>query len=968
MQDNFPARRDLLFAATAIATLGPFARFTVAFAQAQSGDLGITASQKMLLSDVLFADPVSYLAYAEVARLKVRGDAATQKFDEAAARIKSFSPRDKLTAVGDAIRDRIMIDCVLLPGQMPEVTLQNLLAPAAVQIGISGALSREAERTLGQVAATRATVTGLMQEVQSVVLLPSMPDRLAQQYVAEGLRLLAADSGIQGLLGASMATLRKAEAAASQIQTAYASAAAGLSGLAKSFDDLAHMTPSPGSDPEKFAGDLSAAMTALGNAVHMNPATVHKINAGISVAGSALSGALAGSALGPIGTVAGGAMGLLGGLFGGGGGSNPALAQLSVQLDQLTQLINAGFAEMQQDFSALSDQMRDGFNALSQQMREFQHEIDTNLNALRVQLTQLARTQLQNSLDLLGDQATEHERQYLEFRVADGPSPDQSAAQLRLATTALLDTIKTDDVGFCSTTFVGDTLEQYLDKFGATLAKAPLAARLPLIANFNGGLRPSFFQPQSPGQLPQLIAPVTIAAEADLLAQRLREPRYGVADDHNGAAIIKGLHQQCYNAMVGIAASPEGIFIARDPVMSFLAPSSDAAAVAPPAVAPQDLWSIMMTMQQAGEALSDIDAAQDLLQTSSDFLAGYIRAHSLLTGQNSLPALLYARRRIAAQLADASAVVFCNPFMAAIDVYRRAVCTRLSSPLVYRPNHSTRKISDSATARAAMATYVRATMPLANVSSVAFTGDYSVHTAAVLQEVDKLFTTPSPAAPLLIEACKAAITALTPHLPAAVQTSGNKPLSAYLSDIRVLSLTLGVIERAVAARLGGLAAANATQDFSPWFDGFAEYGMAASYSLAQPLANIPGIDPEHTRAEVLMSALLEPALAGEVILNPPAGLAEGGRPYPNNIGHFWGWGAEDCRPGVAPPEALMQALLRPDCAFAGENGAEMGAAECFSQMLATLQQFATRTALTTKVKSQFPAGGASELLRAALHG
>jgi hypothetical protein len=64
----------------------------------------------------------------------------------------------------------------------------------------------------------------------------------------------------------------------------------------------------------------------------------------------------------------------------------------------------------------------------------------------------------------------------------------------------------------------------------------------------------------------------------------------------------------------------------------------------------------------------------DLVATFKPHLSG----HYLLTGQNSLPALLYVRRKIAAKLAESCAIVFCNPYMAAIDVLRRVASIKLS--------------------------------------------------------------------------------------------------------------------------------------------------------------------------------------------------------------------------------------------------------------------------------------------------
>jgi hypothetical protein len=153
----------------------------------------------------------------------------------------------------------------------------------------------------------------------------------------------------------------------------------------------------------------------------------------------------------------------------------------------------------------------------------------------------------------------------------------------------------------------------------------------PLVDNFGGGLLPGFGQPGGPptdgGRR------VSISLNAEKLAMRLRDNRYGIDTDKNGAAIIQETQAQCFAALKGLESSPEGQAISQRPEQKYLLPAPDAKC--PPALAPQELWGMLLAVQQASAELSDTDLVRDLLSECLGFLKERLSAHYLLTGQNS---------------------------------------------------------------------------------------------------------------------------------------------------------------------------------------------------------------------------------------------------------------------------------------------------------------------------------------------
>jgi hypothetical protein len=527
--------------------------------------------------------------------------------------------------------------------------------------------------------------------------------------------------------------------------------------------------------------------------------------------------------------------------------------------------------------------------------------------------------------------------------------------------------------GYCAVTFVGTSYNDYIGDLSKRLTKNPLSSTMSYVDNFNPRTHPF------------------LDVEVENLASRMRDNRYGLqksltpdaqVDNVSGAAIIQNFQRLCFGYLGNFTASPEAKAIPS----TFLLPFGGN--TCPDPLAPQDVWDVLNSIQQAADELSDGATCSNLLMTSLAFFKPRLAAHYLLSGQNSLPALLYVRRMLAADLADAAAAVFCNPFMAAVEVLRRVISTSLSASAAYGVNHSTMKITTNAQAQAMIARYQRSSMPLAQVSKRQFgsiPAPASSAIAMVGEEITKVFALPPqdpgvllPNRPLLTFA-NSAILSLGPQLPSVMNAfDGVGPskatLSTYLAKLRDGCLLLGLIESCVSIRLKGLQNANASLPADAarasvpafWFAGFREYGTIAAYALGQPPETNPEMPSEANIAQAVVGSLLAPAIFGASPIPasvnfPPPGLSDIAKPYPANVGTFWGWGAETITPNSPAASELITSITGPQCAFAGENAAVMGALGAYSELQAMQQLWSSKPAVRNMV-NQLP-GGVGQSLR-----
>jgi hypothetical protein len=415
----------------------------------------------------------------------------------------------------------------------------------------------------------------------------------------------------------------------------------------------------------------------------------------------------------------------------------------------------------------------------------------------------------------------------------------------------------------------------------------------------------------------------------------------------------------------------------------------------------------MSTVQSGAGQLSETGLLATILRDSTGPFESRLRLHYLLTGQNSLPALFFIRRQIAQSLATSAAVVFANPYMARVDVFRRMIATKMSEGASTGSIPARLRVQTFDQAKDLMRNYERSRMPLAAVTDVnlefkaeasALVADHAAEVESATQYIingQELApnVTPQRDGKYWPKAAEFMLHRLARHLPQAIRLitgQASSPcdfvLTRHLSELRSGTVILGILENCIWARLKVLESAlgkDAVPRFAPWSEGFEEYGIVAAAALARankdqaaqnitpPFqgpefefgdcvstdANQRRFSPEVFVARGLMQALLE----GEVSSPARPDFPEAARPYPRSVGIFWGWGAEACRPNQPTPPNLISAVLRPECALAGENGAVLGAIDVLTEFKLATQLLDSRSPLLAAVTSKTPGGLGTEL-------
>jgi hypothetical protein len=983
------SRRDLLFtlATLVIVQRGLPFLFPLSPARAQgvTAMSWMSATQRAVFDSVLYDHAKEYLAYAKVVQDNLRGGEAVAAFDRALA--ETIAPGDLINVFNDTLGRGIAIDLAFLPSpNQPPATLAKILQPTIPRIGLPETLGRNIDGVVNQGAAAVASIQALIGNVQGIV--PVVSKDISEIYWRAGLTLLTARDDLTGLVAAATAALGAAGNDARAI-------AERVSQITGAISSIAASGSGQGFNYAAAAVGLTKAVSALGELLHMNRDTVDKVNKTVNVVGSVLAGAAAAAALGPVGAAVGAVAGLLGGLFGGrgGDGTGKALAQLSTQIAQLEQHVlmglqqlAAGIGALSQQIVNLSQQIERDFEALGAQIAAFQAQMENRLDQIRELIAAQARTDMANKAFQMIEDARDYDAHYRERRLGAGAAATAVADPMR-DLRVLFDNMRRPPggqlTGYCGPAFVGTPYSGYINDLSNRIA-----GRTPPAGAPGSPGTPSAGQPRTLASWMRLAdnfdappTPPLLTREVAALAMRLRHNRYAIAesgdgnspiDPRNGAGIVQGLQQQCFDLLGGIAAAPEYAFVSKSPLL----PTGGAA---PDPLAPQDIWDVLANVQSAVSEISDSDKAAALANEAVTFLRPRLSAHYLLTGQNLLPVLLYIRRRALQELADSAAMVFCNPYMAAVQVFRRVVATKLSETPVFpvRANHSRLKVANDADAQGLIWNYKRSAQPLAAVAKVDFptlVGDAITQLSLTVASIfNGRFYLPGRANPTSNPAdwTLYGISYFGARLPAVISAlsaaaAGPKTLTAHLTMIRERCLLLGVIEQCIKTRLAALAATPGLPGPIPqlddWFAGFQEYGMIAAFALAQPpVVATPGRPPESNMAEAVVGALLAPLNVG--IPFPPPAPSEEAKVYTNNVGVFWGWGAEKCRPDTPTAPELIAAVLRPECAFAGENGATIAALGTFSELQEALQIAKSKTALRNAVDR---AGGIASLLRNSL--
>jgi gas vesicle protein len=975
-----PSRRDLLLAAgvLALAARGLPYLLPVSTARAQGATAmsALSASQRAVFDSVLYDNAKDYVAFARVVQDNLRGSEAVAAFDR--IRAETVAAGELITAFNDALSRGIAIDFTFLPSpDVPPATLPAILQQTIPRIGLPETLARGIDGGLGQGIAAAASVEALIGTVRSTV--PIVAKDISDIYWRAGLTLLAARDDMTGLIAVATAALATAGGDARAIAEHVSKIASAVSGIAASGSGQ-------GFNYAAAAQGLTTAISELGQLLHMNRATVEKVNQTVNVVGSVLTGAATGAAFGPIGAAVGAVAGLLGGLLGGrgGDGTGKALAQISNQIAQMEQHVltglqqlAAGINTLSQQISALSQQIDRDFAALSAQMAAFQEQMENRLDQLRMMVAAEARSTVANLAIQMIANARAYDERYRGQRLGAAVSPTVINDPLRDFWVLRDNMHRTPGgqlIGYCGPAFVGASYGAYVSDLSSRIAGRTPAGGPPRALTSWMRLSDNFDPPATPPLL---------AREVAALATRLRHNRYAIAEGHdgnspidprNGAGIVQGLQQQCFDLLGGIAAAPEYASVSKN----WLLPTGGAA---PDPLAPQDISDVLASVQSAVSEISDSEKAAALANDAIAFMRPRLAAHYLLTGQNLLPALLYVRRRALRELADSALMVFCNPYMAAVQAFRRMVNTRLSDTPAFprRANHSQMRIASNVDAQGLIWNYRRSEQPLSGVAKIEFTlprpqpvvnatSELSITVESIFNGRFYLPGAPSPTSDPA-DWTRYGVSYFGARLPAVVAAlsealPGPKTLAAHLTTIRERCLLVGIIEQCLKARLAVLAAvpgaAPSIPQLDAWFGAFQEYATIATFALAQPPVTTPGRPAESNMGEAVVSALLgSPAN----IPFPPSAPAEEAKVYITNVGVFWGWGAEQCRPDAPPAPELIAAVLRKECAFAGENDAVMTSLGMVSELQEALQIARSRTALRGAVNR---AGGIASLLRTTL--
>jgi hypothetical protein len=686
------------------------------------------------------------------------------------------------------------------------------------------------------------------------------------------LQLLQSNGGIPGILANSASVV--AALGGNSISSLTLSDIA--RGLSEATDNLTNFvggigqvgSSTPGSlDANAVANSLAGAMTALGNAVGLNPQAVSDINKAVKVAGSVLSGALNGASFGPIGAVVGGLVGLLGGLFGGGGGEDPtlqAIGQLDAKLSQLGQTMIAGFnevssqlaqvsAQIQKDFQDLSFQVQSGFHEMSQQILGLQQIMTADFDEVEKLIVALANQEIQDKHDQFRNRASVFEEAYREARLANTQPSQQLEAELKVSLLGFLSSLQTSGVGFSGPAFVGSkSLEQELDTVSGQLGFTTGVGGQPPSANFLTPFlgytdhflgNPAVFTSAS-FTLPSPVKPGSLADVGAKVHWLLRTNRYAAAADNPGALTVNGVQQICLSFLMGFDSSPEKVATPAD-YQQIIFSSTQQARVP---LAPVDLWSVLENVRSIVGNLTPIGTAASMIGSTLDMVKPALLPHYLLTSQNTLPALLFVRRKLTQRLIDDIVSTFWNPFMAAVDVFRRAVNTASSRGAQFGPSHSHILVNDIATATGMVSHFDKKALPLSDASSITFDASKFAEISFVLNDLS-LFFSNLPSGPglalFLAQVGRFEIESFAARLPSAIRRVDGRSLSDYLSAIRTNWLVLNVLDRCIGIRLESLRASGiALPNFDAWSNGLEEYAIVASFALAQPLVTTEGVDQD----------------------------------------------------------------------------------------------------------------------------
>ena len=905
-----------------------------------------TVFQRLCIDRFASADPVAYAALLDTVVDAASGEGAAT-FGQRLGALSSAAPLRSLeTSLARGARLDGLIQAGNSTGTLSE--LAGLLVPrAGVDLAIGreldlGALARGigAERDLGEhlLSGATALLTGsairpILRAVEGVASIPGRVEAAAQ-------------GGVLGLLSSASSVLQQLAGAGSSANQRIASIVAGITDVAEKVRGFtsAISTAVSGGVASGVAAGVSAlgrAVASLGRSLGMDAGVANTITRVADTVGSAVSGAIAGSAFGPIGTVVGGIVGLFTGLFGSSSGPDPTMEALQV-IDRRLQAVHAemrqSFAAVGQALSALSEQMSRGFAAVSDQLaelrsdlRDFRRHVDARLQLITRSLGQTVLSQLQTDVNVLITQAKSYSRDRVRAQLRRSTLPSDS--QLTTTLARVLSQVGPGG-SLSNAALVGEGLSALVGRAAEKLGRLPFD----IVGTLSGV--PDSGSPQS--RLRQL---------ASSLAQTCRNPSYywqhatawGFPENASSAELICDVLRFALEELDGIETSPEWQALTLEERANVY-PRGAAAGF--PASRPEHLQWLGTQLNTAFRPLADAEVLQTVATRSADALSGPTLAHALFTESSLSLALAYIQRRLALRFVRDFAQLFFHPFLVGVEVVRRAIAVSFTQGRSFGPRHVSgawrTTPRDLADARRIYQRNGRSLLPLASI--VPEPALPSALPGPVESALRSVFAAPNPRTFFQAHGM------LADRLPHEIPDIDGKLRRAARSG-----LTLALVDTIMHER-GRLAETRSgTRNRVPRFlDGLDEHIALVLRCLGEP--NGPG-GPEPSRARAILGAFIGP---GAPVHNPRSmtGVPAQGRPFPEHIGFFWGWGAESMRPDRAV-SSLRPFLYRDDMVLRDANDAVL---ETMRQ-LAALRQTAVEARFSESALDRLQVGELSGGLR-----
>jgi len=919
------SRRALFLSGAAVAV--SFAP-RVARGQVVAQFAGTTPLQRLYVEKIAYSDVPSYVAYVEA--LLAGGQSLRATFKSKVAELEALSGAERAARLSAAVTQGLFFDCSLSIAGTPKTSPEELSDSLVARSGVALALGRGLEPIFaigtgddrGSQLLTRVT-----QLIQGSTATDFRPFLTGASTVLATLVDAAPQDGVLGLLSKGTSALR-----------GLSGNAAGLAELTGNLKDLsAQLGTFTDSLSKAQVPDVSAlkgAVSAVGSLLHVPAQTVKKINKVLDTASAVMTGAVAGAAFGGVGAVVGGAVGLLASLFNNSEPQrDPTLDALTV-IDQKLDVIRGDISALGTQIVGLQDAVVRGFQAMGQSLDAIQRTLRELQDRSTTQYAQLLRAIVAVNQGTLVSTFDElHARILLDdeayrLSLVDPSTAAPSPAPIMLAYSAVSAQLVNSGIGFAHPGRIGfDTMGTIVDKVAQSTSALPLGAYFEY-AKILTGVGFSF----AATVRPQIAATVLLSALQHSEYTGQSTEVLGLQSTQLGGAIaeIQSLTLTC---LEGLDKSPEWTRItveerhiqAGDVGLGGWKPLRGV----PPLLPADFAWLSTRLLDSASQS-THTEVVSSLLARMLPMLRERVAVQALLSDPCATQALLYARRRLAADYQHEAALLMSNPLLQAINVLRRVMRTSLSASLTYGVRHNTDRITSETEASQRIVQRLPQDAPLLAPSGAKFSGTWP-EIAEVQRAIVEFFSLP--------EAVRSQPLSLGPFAANASFILGRQLAVAHarewpnvtlvdrLKGLARQGIALATLELVIQTRLNALGAEQPKfRSFSSALD---EYTRLFLRALGEVIPS--GYADDVVRASVLVRSLLDcPGVAVTVPAAFPNARGET-LPFPYEVGQLWGWGADALSADAADDSSLGQALVQPECFMAVRNdGALRGAANYMS--------------------------------------